>query len=83
MYYLTHLSARPLHLDVRVGADVAQHPVHAVERGAGADVRVVGVRHSVEVGHAATRLQDLVVRGREQAVGQTVPGEERKADKRC
>ena len=56
-----------------VRADVPEDAVHAVEAGAGADARVVIVGHGVEEGDAAAGLQDLVVGGSKQAVGQAVP----------
>ena len=59
-------------LGVGVTPDVCQDPVHAEEAPAGADHRHVVVSQCVEKGHAPTVRQDLVVRGREEAVGETV-----------
>ena len=50
-----------------------EYVVHALERDAGADLSEVVEGERVEEGHAAARLQDLLVRRREQAVRQTVP----------
>ena len=60
---------------MRVAADVAEDGVHAGQLDARADDRVVLVGHRVEVGHAPALLQDLVVRGSEQAVREAVPAE--------
>ncbi len=60
--------------DLGVRADVPEDAVHAPEAASGADGRVVVVGQRVEEGDAAALLQDLVVGGGEEAVGQAVPG---------
>ena len=67
------VSADPEHvLCVRVAANVPEDVVHAEERFAGADGRVVDIGKSVEEGDARALVQNLVVRRREEAVGEAV-----------
>lgn len=61
-----------------VASDVPENAVHALEAGAGADPRVVVVRHRVEEGDTLALLQNLVVSGSEKAVGKTIPDERQK-----
>ena len=55
-----------------VAADVAEDVVHAQEALARADLLDVIEREGVEEGDAAAGADDLVVGGREQAVGQPI-----------
>ena len=59
-------------LDSGVGANVPENMVHALERCARTDARVVIVRHRVEVRYALALLDDPVVRCSKEAVGEAI-----------
>ena len=60
--------------DVCVRPNVPEDGVHAEQGFASADARIVIVGHCVEEWDALALLQNLVVSGGKEAVGQTVSG---------
>ena len=72
VFVFSHLSMLIQDPDVGVWPNVPEDRVHAQQGGAGADAGIVVVGHGVEERDALALLQDLVVGGGKQAVGQAV-----------